>query len=117
MKTRKTKTISKSILNKIDAINQMLPIITTLDEIPLTYAGGTFPYWVELNSLIEVKNQYVYIDYIKTASGGEFGDGMTRYNTNKTDEFDDNGLAQLKYDLNIIHKAFKTAIKRDKIRF
>lgn len=109
--------MKKSLLNKIEQINQLLPTVNDLDEIPLTYDGGTYPIWVQLSAPITVKNQFVYIHYQQSRLQLNYGDGKTRYNINKTDMFDDNGLFHLEYDLKIILKAFKTAIKRDGYRY
>ena len=104
------KKIPKAVLNRIDEINRLLPIVNNLDTIPLTYDGGTYPEYVILKKPIKVKNQYVYI-----VGGGHDSERKfeKRYNTNKRVDllWDTNGLASLKYELSVILRAFKRAIK------
>lgn len=95
--------MKKSILNRINAINEMLPKVNQSDEIPSTYAGGTFPYYIELNAPIRVKNQFVYISEEKSQYGYGFD---KRYNVNN-----EGSLEQLMYDLTQIKRAFTRTIK------
>lgn len=97
------KTVNKAILKRINAINELLPIIQKLDETPVTYAGGTWPYYVELTAPIKVKNQFIYIQEAEQGYKYNFDN---RYNVNN-----DGSLEQLKYDLTIIKRAFNKALK------
>ncbi len=99
----------KSITDKINEINELLPIVNDLGDYAVTYNGGTYPSFVILTQPIEIKNQYVYIYFEK--SPYNYDQGKVRFNLNKTDQFDESGEAQLLYDLKIILKAFKKLIK------
>lgn len=94
--------MKKAILNRINEINEMLPLVANAEEIPTTYAGSTFPYYIQLTAPIEVRNQFVYIFEDKSQYGYGFD---KRYNVN-----DYNSLEQLKYDLTQIKRAFKKVI-------
>ena len=97
------KKVSKSILNRIEKINSMLDRVNDAYEIPTTYAGGTWPYVVELSAPIEVKNQFVYIHENKSRYGYGFD---KRYNVNN-----EGSLEMLKYDLSLITRAFNKVLK------
>lgn len=101
MKT--SKSVSKAIITRIDAINEMLPAVWESEEIPFTYAGSTWGYYIQLTSPIVVKNQFVYITEEKSRHGYNF---EKRYNVN-----DEWSLDQLKYDLRIIKVAFNAVVK------
>ena len=92
----------KAILNRINEINEMLPLVANAEEIPTTYAGSTFPCYIQLTAPIEVRNQFVYIFEDKSQYGYDFD---KRYNVNDYDS-----LEQLKYDLTQIKRAFKKVI-------
>ncbi len=96
------KSVSKSLLNRIAKINDMLPKVLDSEEIPHTYAGGTWPYDIDLTGPIEVKGKYVYIH--EFASQGGYGFDK-RYNVNN-----EGSLDQLKYDLTQITRAFKKVL-------
>ena len=98
--------MKKAIQNRIDEINEMLPIVNDSSDIATTMADSTYESYVILTKQIEVKNQFVYIHEDKTYHGYGF---EKRYNVNKEDGFD--SLGQLKYDLSIIKRAFKKLIK------
>jgi hypothetical protein len=101
MKSKKT--VSKAIMNKVLAINEMLPSVLVADEIPTSYAGGTFPYYVDIRKPIVVSNQFVYI----TEEKGSHSYGFEkRYNVNNEGQLD-----ELKYDLSIIKRSFNQVIK------
>ena len=103
----------KALLKKIEEINSMLPAVNDAGDIPLTYAGGTWPYYVQIKP-IEVKNQFVTIrpslmpDFPIRYS---YFETKERYNMNKKDVCDDYGSKHLNYTLNIILKAFKKVTK------
>ncbi len=92
-----------AIERKINLINEMLPMIAELDTIPYTYNGGTFPYYVEIDS-ITINNQFV------TIKGGTSRDTFIqkeRYNVNKVSLCgDENCRKDLERTLNVIIKAF-----------
>ena len=96
-----------AIERKIAVIKELLPKVAESENIPITYDGGTFPSYVNIDKIV-VKNQFVTIyggdsmyDYI----------GQQRYNVSKVDMFDEMGRADLMYTLNVIIKAFKSATK------
>lgn len=99
----------KKLLTKIEQINAMIEAVNQSEEIPVTYAGGTWPYYVMIEP-IQVKNQFVTIrSAIKLNS---FIDGKERYNMNKVSAFGDQNCAKhLNYTLNIILKSFKNVTK------
>jgi hypothetical protein len=99
----------KAILNRIEEINNLLPMVANLDEYPTTFAGGTHEHYLILESPIKVQNQFVYICFEQTNYNLE--KGKIRYNTNKRGPFDYNGLDALKYTLSIILKSYKKALK------
>ena len=96
------KTVSKAIINKVIAINEMLPSVLVADEIPVSYAGGTFPYYIDIRVPIVVLNQFVYITEEKGNNSYGF---EKRYNVNNEGQLD-----ELKYDLSIIKRAFNKVI-------
>jgi hypothetical protein len=105
----------KALLKKIEEINSMLPAVNDAGDIPLTYAGGTWPYYVQIKP-IEVKNQFVTIRPSDDASSSycsryTYFKTKERYNMNKKDVCDDYGSKHLNYTLNIILKAFKKVTK------
>ena len=98
--------MTKAIQNRIDAINDMLPVIKKSCDLATTMADSTHASYVILTKPIQVKNQFVYIHEDKTYYGYGF---QKRYNVNKIDGF--GSLDQLKYDLSIIKRAFNKLIK------
>ena len=97
------KTVSKAIMNRVLAINEMLPSVVNADEIPTSYAGGTFPYYIDIRVPIVVFNQFVYI----TEEKGSYSYGFEkRYDVNNEGQLDES-----KYDLSIIKRAFNKVIK------
>jgi hypothetical protein len=99
------------VQNKIDEINKMLPDLEYSENIPGGYFGSTHYSYVELTKPIEVKDNFVIIH----SKPGRYNYPFEKkYNVN--DKFyvykgEIGGLAALKYDLNIINKAFKQALK------
>lgn len=100
----------KSLLKKIDLINSMIDSVNDAADIPITYAGGTWPYYVQIKP-IEVKNQFVTIRPSDDASTYTYFETKERYNMNKKDVCDDYGTKHLNYTLNIIIKSFQKVIK------
>ena len=100
----------KALLKKIDLINSMIDQVNNADEIPVTYAGGTFPYYVQIKP-IEVKNQFVTIRPLDVCMYSYF-ETKERYNMNKKSICGDEYCAKhLNYTLNIILKAFKRILR------
>lgn len=98
--------MKKSLVNRIESINAMLPAVNQADEIPYTYDGGTWPYYIQLTGPIQVKNQFVYIQEEK----GLYNYGFEkRYNTNKEEGF--GSMEELKRHLTLINRAFQKVIK------
>lgn len=97
------KRVSKAIMNRIMAINEMLPNVLNADEVPTSYGGGTWPYYVDIRVPIVVSNQFVYIKEEK----GMYSYGFEkRYNVNNEEQLD-----ALKYHLSVIKRAFNQSIK------
>jgi len=103
--------MKKAIQNRIDAINEMLPLVEkhelSTGHLATTMAGSTYESYVILTQPIEVKNQFVYIHEDKGYHAYGF---EKRYNVNKEEGF--GSLEQLKYDLSIIKRAFNKLIKK-----
>ena len=98
----------KTILNKIELINSMIEQISEGENIPFTYAGGTFPHYVVIKP-IKVKNQFVTIE--SDINNYSFIDKKERYNLNKVSVFGDEYCKKhLNYTLNIILKSFKKSL-------
>ena len=98
--------MKKAILNKVNAINELIKTAKGLDiETPVTYDGGTWPYEIDIN-WISVKNQFVYIDENKSRYSYNF---EKRYNTNT--EYGFGSLEDLTHHLNLIKRTLAKAIK------
>tara|TARA_B100001778_G_C18514615_1_gene595850 strand:+ start:667 stop:1035 length:369 start_codon:yes stop_codon:yes gene_type:complete len=97
---------NKAIQNRINAINEMLPMVQKQSTFATTMAGSTYESYVILTGPIEVKNQFVYIHEDKGYHAYGF---EKRYNVNREEGF--GSLEQLKYDLSIIKRAFNKLIK------
>jgi len=102
----------KALLKKIDLINSMIDQVNDLGDIPVTYAGGTWPYYVQIKP-IEVKNQFVTIRPSEDAFlRHNYFETKERYNMNKKSICGDEYCSKhLNYTLNIILKAFKKSLK------
>lgn len=99
----------KAILNKINEINSLIEEVSQLDEYPMTYDGGTWPYYVVIKP-IKVSNQFVTIE--SEMDTYSYIDKKERYNMNKISACGDEYCNKhLVYTLNIILKTFKKAIK------
>ena len=96
--------MKKAIQNRIDAINDMLPVVDQSCDLATTMGGSTYESYVILYKPIEVKNQFVYIHEDKSYHGYGFD---KRYNVNNEWQLD-----QLKYDLSIIKRAFNKLLKK-----
>lgn len=99
----------KKLIEKIELINSLIPVVNSADTIPVTYAGGTYPYYVVIEPIV-INKQFVTIKAgIKNNS---FIDGKERYNMNKISVFGDAHCRKhLNYTLNTILKAFKNVTK------
>jgi hypothetical protein len=95
--------MTKAITNRIEEINALLPSINNLDEIVGTYANSTMWSYIRINSPITYKNNMVWIDSDKTSNDYPFEKRYTISNEWQLDE--------LKYDLNLILRTFKKALK------
>lgn len=103
--------MTKAILNKIEEINSLIDKVNELGDYPMTYAGGTFPYYVVIKP-IRVKNQFVTIE--SATEYYSFIDKKERYNVNKDSSFGDEYCKKhLVYTLNIILKSFKQLLNKN----
>jgi hypothetical protein len=101
------KNVSKSTLAKIELIKGLIAQVKQADKLAVTYAGGTYPHYVAIES-ITVNNQFVTI----TGAQGSYIDGTERYNVNKVSFIGDDFCGKhLNYTLNVIKKALLNAIK------
>jgi hypothetical protein len=92
-----------NLVTQINQINLMLPEVDRLDSVPMSYVGGSFPFYIGLNEPIKIKNQYVYINAPKYDNFYRF---EKRYNTNTYWQ-----LEELKNDLSLIKRVFKKELK------
>lgn len=98
------------IQRKIDEANELMMLVSELDETPTTYGGGTWPHYVDINEAISVKGKYVYINWTDRVYNLERK--KERYNVNKVSYFgDDYCRKNLIYTLNLIIKTYKKALK------
>lgn len=95
----------KAILNRINEINELIPLVKATDELVYTYGGSTFPYEIDIDR-IDVKNHFVYIRENKGRYSYNF---EKRYNTNLDNDI--YGTEALKYHLSVILRAFKKHLK------
>jgi|DEB0MinimDraft_10_1074344.scaffolds.fasta_scaffold114515_4 hypothetical protein len=101
--------MKKAIVNKVNLINEMILEFKALDlEIPVTYDGGTFPYYIDING-VSIKNQFVYIDENKSQYAYNF---EKRYNTNK--EWGIGSMEELNHHLNLIKRVLTKSLKENK---
>lgn len=101
----------KKLIQKIEQINALIDAVNESENIPVTYAGGTWPYYVQIKP-IEVKNQFVTIRPSDDASTYTYFETKERYNMNKKSICGDEFCAKhLNYTLNIILKSFKKVTK------
>lgn len=92
-----------SIKNRINDINNMIPLVDQLDHFVYTYAGGTWPYIINIDP-IQINGDKVII---KAKEIGK-NDFISDQSYSTKDYF---SLDELKYDLATILKAFKKALK------
>jgi hypothetical protein len=103
------KKLPKSIENRINEINALIPLVDQLGDFAYTYNGGTYPYHVDIVPII-VNGLKVRIKAKDTKWNHNYINDQ-KYNANNNDYFAENGLIGLKYDLSVILKAFKKALK------
>lgn len=103
------KKLPKSIETRINEINSMIPVINDLSDFAYTYAGGTWPYYVDIEP-ITINGLKVTIKAKDPKAGHNYIDKQT-YKATDSDYFSDKGIIALKIDLGIILKAFKKALK------
>lgn len=108
IKPKKTimKKVSKQLAQRINDINEMMSKCNELGLMATTYAGGTFPYQVNIRPIVVSKSgQFVTI---QTADASRYDYiSKERFNVNDTDSFSFNGLTALKYSLNCIKRALE----------
>jgi hypothetical protein len=104
------KKLPKSIEIRIAEINAMIPKVNELENYAWTYAGGTWPYMVDINP-IEIKGLKVIIKAKDQKAGRSNYITKDTFNAKKTGYFDENGLIHLKESLSVILKSFKQALK------
>jgi hypothetical protein len=92
-----------AIKNKINEINSLIPLVDQLESFVYTYAGGTWPYMIDINP-IQIDGDKVII----TAKAIGKNDFISDQSYSTKDYF---SLDELKYDLATILKAFKKALK------
>ena len=106
----KTIKLPKALAERINEVNDLIKIATEECLYVTTYAGGTFPYIVDLKP-ISVNGKFVTIE---SANLNQYSYlAKERFCITKTDTFDANGLADLKYNIAIIRRALQLAIKQE----
>lgn len=103
------KKLPKAIENRINEINSLIHQVDNLNEYAYTYAGGTYPYHVDINP-IQVDGLKVTIQAKDQKWSHNYIDKKT-YKASDLDYFSEKGLVMLKEDLSVILKAFKKALK------
>jgi hypothetical protein len=103
------KKLPKAIETRINEINDMLHQVDAQEEYAYTYAGGTWPYHVDIKP-IQVNGLKVTIEAKDPKWSHNYIDRQT-YKASDLDTFSEKGLVMLKEDLSIILKALKKALK------
>lgn len=102
-------TIPNCIKIAVEKTNKLVEKANEMYLSPITYAGGTYPAYVEIEK-ITCRNQFVTIHWKDTLKN--FGKGNERFNTRKvTIGGDDHCISHLRYTLAIINRAIKKACK------
>jgi hypothetical protein len=104
------KKVSTQLTKRIEEINELMQQANELDCMAYTYGGGTYPYHVNIKP-IEISNQFVYIEAVSQSNHSYIR--KERYNVNKLEIWEDNGLSHLKTDLTYIKRALVNAIKNN----
>lgn len=102
------KKLPKAIETRINLINSMLPQIETLDHFVYTYAGGTWPYKIDIMP-ISINGLKVTIQANNKNASTESYIKKETYNLSGINLMSDH-IESLKYDLSVILKAFKKAL-------
>ena len=100
------KKLPKQIETRIAEINAMIPQIDNLENHVYTYAGGTWPYLINIEP--------IQINGLKITIKSKFGKFRYAENYITLETYkasDEYNLENLKYDLSVILRAFKKAIK------
>lgn len=103
------KKLPKAIETRISEINTLIPQVDTLNEYAYTYAGGTWPYHVDIKP-IQVNGLKVTIEAKDPKWSHNYIDKQN-YKASDLDAFSEKGLVMLKEDLSVILKALKKALK------
>jgi hypothetical protein len=110
----KTIKLPKALAERINEVNDLIKIATDECIYVTTYAGGTWPYVIDIKP-ISVNGKFVTIEAVNPKHPYAYINKQ-RYCITKTDEFADNGLAELKYNVGIIRKALISAIREESKR-
>ena len=97
------KKVTKQLIKRVEDINALLEKVNQAEEIPYTYGGSTWPYYVQLDKPIKYNERFVWI--YETENQHKYG-FEKRYNANNPEQ-----LQELKYHLTLIKRAFKQVIK------
>ncbi len=103
------KKLPKAIETRINEINSLIQLVDIQEEYAYTYNGGTYPYHVDIKP-IQVNGLKVTIEAKDPKWSHNYINKQT-YKASDLDYFSETGLIGLKYDLSVILKAFKKAIK------
>jgi hypothetical protein len=98
------KKLPKQIETRIAEINAMIPQVDNLDQFVYTYAGGTWPYVINIDP-IQINGLKIIIKAKNQKHGHNYINEET-YRANN-----EYNLENLKYDLSVILRAFKKALK------
>ena len=106
MDRRKVYKVPRVVENKVKEINDLIRWVQDKDNIVGGYFGSTYYEYLDFEKPIEIRNQFVYIEYYK---GGVKGKVKERYNFNQETGY--NSLEELKWELSRILRAFRKAKK------
>ena len=102
--------VKKSIQNRVDEINTLLPIVNELPNLPYTYGNGTFPSYVILAKPILIIDSIVFIHYSEYVMDN-YDKGIVSFDLREKGFDYIMGEEELKEELKVILKAFKRSIK------
>ena len=103
------KKLPKAIETRVNEINSLIHQVDGLSEYAYTYAGGTWPYHVDIKP-IQVNGLKVTIEAKDPKWSHNYIDKQT-YKASDLDQFSEKGLVMLKADLRIILNALQKALK------
>jgi len=107
------KTVPASILKAVEKTQNLVEQANKLDVTGITYAGGTFPYYVEVDS-IHINGKFVTIYWNKQPLN--YSSKPERFNTRRVSiGGDENCAKHLTYTLSIINRALKQAIASSRL--